>query len=74
MPPRRDFFRIYAVIALANLAMVLANVLHNAGFHWPIAILDRQLDLADEENFAVWFSSAQLLLTALAAGLDGGLL
>jgi len=68
MPSKREFLVVYVVIAIANAALVAANVAHNAGFHWPVLhVLDEQLDMTQECTLAVWFSSAQLMLGSLAA-------
>src|SRR5262245_46051125 len=69
MLTQRKTHRLFVAIAIVNLALIVVNALIAAGLHSPLEFLDRQLDLREESNLAVWFSSMQLLLVGVVAAL-----
>jgi hypothetical protein len=62
IPPlqRAQFRRLHVLIIAANLALLAINIAFALGWRGPIHEFYRQLDLTDEGNMAVWFSSMQL--------------
>ena len=67
MPPKPQFVRFYVAAMAMNIAFILFNLMLALGHRTPYHFVNQQLDLTDEGNIAVWFSSAQLLLVALVA-------
>lgn len=69
MSLRRYLMFTYIVVLLVDAALLAVNAAMNAGVIMPLEVMDAQLDLKDEGNLAVWWSSVQWLLAAVAATL-----
>jgi len=71
MPPKSQFIKFYTTIVVLNIALIVFNLALALGHRTPYRFINQQLDLTDEGNIAVWFSSAQLLIVGLVALMNG---
>lgn len=67
VPPKHHWVVLYVAILTINVAITAMYTITNAGYTWPLEVMNYQLDLAFESNVVVWFSSSQLLVTGLVA-------
>jgi hypothetical protein len=55
------------IVLACDAGLIALGAVMNARVPMPFEVIEAQLDLKDEGNLAVWYSSAQLLLVGLSA-------